>query len=52
MHAAMEGRFLGLPAIAVSLVFDEKPNFCYDTAAEGVVRIIDLVTEGYTLVKP
>lgn len=39
--AAMEGRFLGLPAIAVSLVFDEKPQFHYETAAKGVTRIID-----------
>jgi 5'-nucleotidase len=37
--AAMEGRFLGLPAIAVSLVFDEKPNF-YDTAAQAVSLVV------------
>jgi 5'-nucleotidase len=37
--AAMEGRFLGLPAIAVSLVTDKPVHF--DTAAEAVVRVID-----------
>jgi len=37
--AAMEGRFLGLPAIAVSLVFDEKPRF-YDTAAQAVSLVV------------
>ncbi|HKX55603.1 MAG TPA: 5'/3'-nucleotidase SurE [Xanthomonadales bacterium] len=37
--AAMEGRFLGLPAIAVSLVFDEKPKF-YDTAAHAVSLVV------------
>jgi len=38
--AAMEGRFLGLPAIAVSLVFDEHPEN-YETAAEAVVMLVD-----------
>jgi 5'-nucleotidase len=38
--AAMEGRFLGLPAIAVSLVFNERPVH-YATAAEAVALLID-----------
>ena len=38
--AAMEGRFLGLPAIAVSLVFDEKPIH-YETAAQAVVLVVE-----------
>jgi 5'-nucleotidase len=38
--AAMEGRFLGLPAIAVSLVFHEKPVH-YETAAQAVVLIVE-----------
>ncbi|MGD8357192.1 MAG: 5'/3'-nucleotidase SurE [Lysobacterales bacterium] len=38
--AAMEGRFLGLPAIAVSLVFDDKPEH-YDTAARAVAMLVD-----------
>ena len=37
--AAMEGRFLGLPAIAVSLVCDESPRY-YETAAKVTVDII------------
>lgn len=37
--AAMEGRFLGLPAVAVSLVYEDEPHH-YDTAAEAVVRLI------------
>lgn len=37
--AAMEGRFLGLPAIAVSLVFHEKPIH-YETAAQAVVLVV------------
>jgi 5'-nucleotidase len=37
--AAMEGRFLGLPAIAVSLVFEEKPRY-YDTAAQAVSLVV------------
>jgi 5'-nucleotidase len=38
--AAMEGRFLGLPAIAVSLVFSEKPEH-YVSAAEAVALIVE-----------
>jgi 5'-nucleotidase len=38
--AAMEGRFLGLPAIAVSLVFDEKPAY-YETAAQVVILVVE-----------
>ena len=38
--AAMEGRFLGLPAIAVSLVFDEKPTH-YESAAQAVVLVVE-----------
>ena len=38
--AAMEGRFLGLPAIAVSLVFSEKPEH-YTTAAEAVASLVE-----------
>jgi 5'-nucleotidase len=37
--AAMEGRFLGLPAIAVSLVFEDRPRH-YSTAAETVALLI------------
>lgn len=37
--AAMEGRFLGLPAIAVSLVLAEPPHH-FDTAASAIVRLI------------
>lgn len=37
--AAMEGRFLGLPAIAVSLVCDGSNH--YDTAARVVTAILD-----------
>ncbi|MEE8496030.1 MAG: 5'/3'-nucleotidase SurE [Xanthomonadales bacterium] len=37
--AAMEGRFLGFPAIAVSLVFNDKPRH-FETAAEAVVRLV------------
>ena len=37
--AAMEGRFLGLPAVAVSLVFEDKPRH-YETAAEAVIRLV------------
>ena len=33
----MEGRFLGLPAIAVSLVFDKRPSH-FATAGEAVLR--------------
>jgi len=38
--AAMEGRFLGLPAIAVSLVFDQRPTH-YESAARAVTLVID-----------
>jgi 5'-nucleotidase len=38
--AAMEGRFLGLPAIAVSLVFEEKPVH-YETAAQAVALVVE-----------
>jgi len=37
--AAMEGRFLGLPAIAVSLIFKERPEN-YSTAAEAVASLV------------
>jgi 5'-nucleotidase len=37
--AAMEGRFLGLPAVAVSLVYEDSPHH-YETAGEAVVRLI------------
>lgn len=37
--AAMEGRFLGLPAVAVSLVSGDRASH-YATAGEAVVRII------------
>lgn len=38
--AAMEGRFLGLPAIAVSLVFEERPHH-YETAAQAVALLVE-----------
>ena len=38
--AAMEGRFLGLPAIAVSLVFSGRPRH-YETAAEAVGLLVE-----------
>jgi len=38
--AAMEGRFLGLPAIAVSLVFSTRPEH-YETAAEAVASLVE-----------
>ena len=38
--AAMEGRFLGLPAIAVSLVFEERPQH-FETAAEAVALLVN-----------
>lgn len=37
--AAVEGRFLGLPAIAVSLHFEDSPEN-FETAAEAVARIV------------
>lgn len=42
--AAMEGRFLGLPAIAVSLVTD-KPTH-YDTAAGVALELVQRLTTG------
>lgn len=41
--AAMEGRFLGIPSLAVSLVSDESRNYHYETAAQVVVNLIDSV---------
>jgi 5'-nucleotidase len=38
--AAMEGRFLGLPAIALSLVLEEGEAY-YETAAEAAVRLVN-----------
>jgi 5'-nucleotidase len=38
--AAMEGRFLGLPAIALSLVAEESPTN-FDTAAEAAARLVE-----------
>lgn len=37
--AAVEGRFLGLPAIAASLVFEDTPEH-FETAAEAVARVV------------
>jgi 5'-nucleotidase len=37
--AAMEGRFLGFPAIAVSLVFNDKPRH-FETAAEAIALLV------------
>lgn len=37
--AAMEGRFLGLPAIALSLVYEDSPRH-FETAAEAAVRLV------------
>ena len=42
--AAMEGRFLGLPAIAVSLVFAERPEH-YSTAAEAVALLVERLSK-------
>jgi len=42
--AAMEGRFLGLPAIAVSLVFKERPEH-YSTAAEAVALLVERLSK-------
>ena len=41
--AAMEGRFLGLPAVAVSLVADEAWNF--QAAAEVTARLVKRIVE-------
>lgn len=40
VSAAMEGRFLGLPAVAVSLVTQNHQGLHYQTAARAVVRIV------------
>lgn len=38
--AAMEGRFLGLPAVAVSLVTTDHKGLHYETAARAAVEIV------------
>lgn len=39
--AAMEGRFLGYPAVALSLVFDENPQkLHFETAGEAAIRLV------------
>jgi 5'-nucleotidase len=40
VSAAMEGRFLGLPAIAVSLVTQDHKGMHYDSAAEAVLLLM------------
>ena len=40
VSAAMEGRFLGLPAIAVSLVTDHHEGVHYDSAAKAVLLLM------------
>jgi 5'-nucleotidase len=40
VSAAMEGRFLGLPAIAVSLAGDDQPCEHYDSAARAVLVLM------------
>jgi 5'-nucleotidase len=40
VSAAMEGRFLGLPAIAVSLVTTDHKGVHYDSAAEAVLQLM------------
>ncbi len=40
VSAAMEGRFLGLPAIAVSLVTDDEPEYHYASAARAVLVLM------------
>ena len=40
VSAAMEGRFLGLPSIAVSLVSADHVGVHYDTAAQAVLRLM------------
>jgi 5'-nucleotidase len=42
--AAMEGRFLGLPAIAVSLVFKHRAEH-FESAAEAVARLVERLRE-------
>ncbi len=39
VSAAMEGRFLGLPAIAVSLVADDRRGMHYESAARAVLLL-------------
>ena len=41
VSAAMEGRFLGLPAIAVSLVTVDHKGINYDSAAQAVLRVLN-----------
>lgn len=43
--AAMEGRFLGLPAMAVSLVYGDQAEHHYDTAAEAACMLMAQLTE-------
>ena len=43
VSAAMEGRFLGLPAIAVSLVTVEGSGHHYDSAAQAALAIMRLL---------
>lgn len=38
--AAMEGRFLGLPSVAMSLVTEDRKGHHYDSAARAAVEII------------
>lgn len=38
--AAMEGRFLGYPAVALSLVLGEQSEHHYDTAGEAAIRLV------------
>jgi 5'-nucleotidase len=46
VSAAMEGRFLGLPAIAVSLVTQEGSGYHFETAAQAALAIMQrLVTD-------
>jgi 5'-nucleotidase len=40
VSAAMEGRFLGLPAIAVSLVSEDHKGVHYDSAAKAVLLLM------------
>ena len=40
VSAAMEGRFLGLPAIAVSLVSEDHKGVHYDSAAQAVLLLM------------
>ena len=40
VSAAMEGRFLGLPAIAVSLVSEDHHGVNYDSAAQAVLLLM------------